>query len=141
MTLIEGVRTFIQSFPQLRDKRIDIDCLSSKADFYSVDSVMTEPIIKRYLDGSSVRQFTFLLSSRMYYGANISAQNANIAFFDSFSEWLDKQNALGNFPNLGEKRKVRSIEVSSSAYPFIVDSDTGLARYQIQCKMIYFQEV
>ena len=141
MTVIESLRAYIQKFPHLDGKRLDIDCLSSKVDHYSVDNVPCESVVTRYLDGSSIRRCLFTLSSRTYHGTDIQQQAANMAFFEAFEEWLEQKAFFQQLPELGSKRKARSIAVTSSACPLIVDGDTGTARYQIQCELIYLQEV
>lgn len=141
MTIIEHLREFFQSYPGLAEERLDIDCLASSVDNYSIDSVPCESVVTRYLNGSTVRRCLFTLSSRMYYGQDIAQQAANLAFFEGLENWLDRETFFLRYPRLGEKRKIRSLTVTSSASPFIVDEDTGTARYQIQCELIYTQEV
>lgn len=140
MTVIECLRNFFLSFPRLQGERLDIDCLRSQEGSYSIDS---EPgdVAQRYLDGSTVRRFLFTISGRMYYGADLANQADNLAFFEELEAWLSKKELLLDLPDLGEKRTARSLEVLSSAYPLIVDEDQGLARYQIQLRLTYLQEV
>lgn len=141
MTLIEHLRRFFMTFPLLEGQRLDIDCLRSEPESYSIDSVPSESAVTRYLDGSSVRQFLFTISSRMYYGSDLDTQRENAAFFEALEDWLDRQTLFLRLPELGENRTARSLEVASSAYPFVVDEDEGTARYQIQLRLIYLQEV
>ena len=140
MTVIECLRNFFLSFPRLQGERLDIDCLRSSPGSYSIDS---EPgdVAQRYLDGSTVRRFPFTISGRMYYGSDLKNQAENLAFFEELEAWLAKKELFLDLPDLGEKRTARKLEVLSSAYPFIVDEDQGLARYQIQLRLTYLQEV
>lgn len=140
MTVIECLRKFFLNFPRLQGERLDIDCLRSQEGSYSIDS---EPgdVAQRYLDGSTVRRFPFTISGRMYYGSDIANQAENLEFFEELEAWLSQKELLLDLPDLGEKRAARSLEVLSSAYPFIVDEDQGLARYQIQLRLTYLQEV
>ena len=110
MTIIDGVRAWLKTYEGLADGRLSVDFLPEEAKSYSVDTVPTTEIVKRYLDGSSIRQFLFCVSSREIYS-----------------------------PNIGTGRTVRSIEISSTAYPFVVD-EHGTARYQLQLKLTYFQK-
>lgn len=141
MTVIECLRQYFMAFPGLAGERLDIDCLQSKPDSFSIDNVPCESVLKRYLDGSSVRCCLFTISSRMQYGADLQNQRDNMAFFEDMETWLSQQDMLLQLPDLGEKRTARSLEVTSSAYPFIVNEDEGTARYQIQLRLIYLQEV
>ena len=141
MTVIECLRKFFLSFPRVQGERLDINCLRSKEGSYSIDSEPGESVFQRYLDGSTVRRFLFTISGRMYYGSDIANQAENLAFFEELEAWLSQRELLLDLPDLGEKRTARSLEVLSSAYPIVVDEEKGSARYQIQMRLTYLQEV
>lgn len=140
MTVIEHLRQYFMEFPLLQGERLDIDCLRSKEGSYSIDS---EPgdIVQRYLDGSTVRRFPFTISGRMCYSSDLKNQAENLEFFEELEAWLAKKELFLDMPDLGEKRTTRTLEVLSSAYPFLVDENEELARYQIQLRLTYLQEV
>ncbi len=138
MTIIEAVREYLQKYPGLQGNKINVDFLPPDAATYSVDVVPIKSVIKTYRDGSSVRQFAFVLASRTYWGPDYRQQIDNLCFFEALEEWLDTQNRKRKFPDLGETRTVRKMEVTTSGYAFAPDTD--LARYQIQCKITYFQK-
>lgn len=137
MSVLEALRDYFSGCPSMADQRIDIDCLGTMPTSCSIDAVPAETVTKRYLDGSTVRRCLFTLSSRMYYGLELEQQAENAAFFDTVTDWIERSIAL---PQLGTGRRARSLRVLSSAYPIVIDSDTGHARYQIQCELIYLQE-
>ena len=137
MTIIESVRQYLEGCPLLEGGRLNVDFLPPEASNYSVDVVPATPIIKQYLDGSSMRQFLFVFATRAYYGEHIRQQLDNLAFFEAFSEWVEDQNSKKIFPGLGPGRRPRKLEVTTSGYVFAVDTEN--ARYQIQLKLTYFQ--
>lgn len=139
MTIIDGVRAWLKTYEGLADGRLSVDFLPEEAKSYSVDTVPTTEIVKRYLDGSSIRQFLFCVSSREFYSDNIAQNVDNQAFYEGLAAWLERKSKLQQFPNIGMDRTVRSIEISSTAYPFVVD-EHGTARYQLQLKLTYFQK-
>lgn len=139
MTIIDGVRAWLKTYEGLADGRLSVDFLPEEAKSYSVDTVPTTEIVKRYLDGSSIRQFLFCVSSREFYSDNIAQNVDNQAFYEGLAAWLERKSKLLQFPNIGTGRTVRSIEISSTAYPFVVD-EHGTARYQLQLKLTYFQK-
>lgn len=138
MTIIESVRNFLKDCPLLSDGKINVDFLPADAVAYSVDVTPITPVVKRYIDGSSLRQFAFVFATRTYYGDHLRQQIDNIGFFEAFAEWIEDQNRARKFPDLGEGRVVRSLEVTTSGYVFAPETD--MARYQIQCRLTYFQE-
>lgn len=141
MTITKHLQEYFLTFPGLAGKRLDIDCLAPNDGAYSLDSIPTETIVKRYIDGSAVKRHLFVISSRCFYSNDLQQQEENLAFFEDLSDWLFREEALGHVPNLGEKRTARKISVLSSAYPISVDDGGETARYQIQLELIYLQEV
>lgn len=139
MTIIDGVRAWLKTYEGLADGRLSVDFLPEEAKSYSVDTVPTTEIVKRYLDGSSIRQFLFCVSSREFYSDNIAQNVDNQAFYEGLAAWLERKSKLRQLPDIGTGRTVRSIEISSTAYPFVVD-EHGTARYQLQLKLTYFQK-
>lgn len=139
MTIIDGVRAWLKTYEGLADGRLSVDFLPEEAKSYSVDTVPTAEIVKRYLDGSSIRQYLFCVSSREFYSDDIAQNVDNQAFYEGLAAWLERKSKLRQFPNIGTGRTVRSIEISSTAYPFVVD-EHGTARYQLQLKLTYFQK-
>jgi len=139
VTIIEALRGWLRSYKPLATGRLAVDFLPKEAQTYSVDSVPCKEEVKQYLDGSSLRQFLFVLSSREFKGEDIGQNMDNLAFYEAFSNWVLRQERARRFPDLGEGRRARKIEVTTSGYPFQVD-EHGTARYQIQLRLEYFQK-
>jgi len=139
MTIIEALRNWLRTYEPLSAGRLAVDFLPKQAQTYSVDSVPCKEEVKRYLDGSSKRQFLFVLSSREFKGEDIGQNVDNLTFYEGFSNWVLQQGRARRLPNLGDGRRARKIEVTTSGYPFQVD-EHGTARYQIQLRLEYFQK-
>ncbi len=138
MTIIEAVRSFLNGYPGLEGNKLNVDFLPPDAATYSVDVVPVKSVVKTYRDGSSLRQFAFVLASRSYWGPDYRQQIDNLGFFEDFELWMDEQNRKRSFPDLGENRVGRKLEVTTSGYAFAPNTD--LARYQIQCRITYIQK-
>ena len=116
---------------------MNVDYLGAEPTEYTVDGVPSGEVLKTYVDGSSIRQFTFIFASREFYGASVMLQLENAGFYQQFSEWIQKQNKKKNFPVLDGGKEAREIAVVTGGYLFSGSADT--ARYQIQCRLTYFQ--
>lgn len=136
---MEYVRAWLKTYPPLKDGRLNVDFLPEKARAYSVDVTPCKEVIKSYLDGSSIRQFDFILASRYYHSGDAALNAGNLAFYENFSRWVEEQNRRRSLPALDQERTARKVEVTTSGYPYLVD-EHGTARYQIQLKMIYVQK-
>ena len=139
MTILEGVRAWLKTCPALAGERLNVDYLPETAKSYSVEVVPCTEVVKRYFDGAAVKQFLFVLASRCFCTDDIKQNTDNIAFYEDFSRWVERQCRRRDFPALGEDRQSRKVEVTTSGYLFTLD-DHGNARYQIQMKLTYIQK-
>lgn len=138
MTVAESVRNWLKQYPGL-DGRLDVDFLDEDAETYSIDTIPCEEILKRYLDGSTVKQFQFAVSSRRYYEQNIKQNLSNLKFFEDLTAWVEGQTKARNLPKMDKGRTAQKMVVTSTAYPFDVSED-GKARYQLQMRFEYFNK-
>lgn len=139
MAIIESIRDFIAGCPLLKNGvLLNVDRLGATEIEYTVDGEITNPVLRQYTDGSSLRQFEFVFASRERYGADTLQNIANSGFYEDFADWIETQSNTGNLPELGKYRVPQYIEVLSGGYVF--DSDDSTARYQIQLKFVYYQD-
>ena len=137
-TLVQAVRKWLRTYQPLAEGRLGVDYLPEDAQTYSIDSVPGPEIVKRYLDGAAVKQFDFVLASRVFWGDQITGNTENLAFYEAFAAWVEAQNRRPrNLPMLDGGRTAQHVEVTTSGYPYQVSED-GRARYQIQLKLTYF---
>jgi hypothetical protein len=136
MTVMENVRAWLRQYPGLNG-RLDVDFLDEDADTYSIDTIPCEEIIKRYKDGSTIKQFQFAISSRRYYEQNIAQNLSNLDFFEKLTAWIEQKAQQHELPEMDNNRTALKIIVTSTAYPFDVSED-GKARYQQQMRLEYF---
>lgn len=140
MTIIESVRDFIQSCPFLDEfsKAVNVNYMDDDAVNYMIEPTPVNPIVKNYIGGSSVRQFTFVFASREYYGPDTIENISKSGFYERFADWLEASTLQRKLPVMGDKRTPRKIFAETTGY--VYNADETLAQYQIQCKLIYFQE-
>lgn len=138
--IIDAIREYFLDCPILDEMaRLDIDYLDNNTTSYSIDSLPSEMIIKKYVDGTSLRQFQFVIASRENYGLDTWQQLENRGFYEKLAEWIELQSSKGLLPNLTDNKESQDIEILTSGYLFDVDDTT--ARYQIQLRLIYFQDL
>ncbi|EDT74950.1 hypothetical protein [Clostridium butyricum] len=143
MTIIESIRKYIKTCPYLKEfedeiVKVNVDKLEKDATVYSIDETVCNPILKKYVNGSSERQFLFVFASREFYGEDVFQNIDNIGFYDNLSEWLENNTRQGILPTLEEGKQALSIKAVSNGYAF--DTDENLGRYQVQIQLTYYQE-
>ncbi|NFN94929.1 chloramphenicol resistance protein [Clostridium botulinum] len=140
--IIEGLRKYMLNCPCLdtfnNAIRVNVNYLASEADTYSIEEVPCEPILKKYLDDSSLRQYLFVFTSREPYSSNEVQNIENSGFYEKFADWIEIQNEKEVFPTLGENMECTEIKVISSGYAFAVSENT--AQYQIQLRLKYLKK-
>lgn len=139
VSTINTIREYIKKCPYLDNGRIlGVDRLGADPIEYTIDTVPCEPIIKEYIDGSSVRQIEFIFGSREKYGQDVMQNIMNSDFYENFACWIEQQDEKRVFPDFGKWRSVLSIEVLTNGYAHDVTPDTS--RYQIQLRITYYQD-
>jgi hypothetical protein len=138
MTVSESVRDYFLQCPLLRDGVFNIEHLGINQVEYTIESVPANPIVTQYIDGTSVRQYVFVFASREFFGADVWENVENNDFYERLCDWIECQNFAGNLPVLSDDMQSESMSVTSSFYVF--EQDTNMARYQIQCKLLYLKK-
>ena len=72
--IMEEVRKFLRTYPPLAEGKLHVDFLPEEAQSYSVEAVPAKEIVRCYVDGSTVRQFLFVVASREFFGDKIRQQ-------------------------------------------------------------------
>lgn len=138
-SLVNDLRNYFLSCPLLKENSaLNVDFLSVDGIEYSIDTVPTETTIERYVDGSRLCQYSFVFASRENYNADSLQNIENIAFYEKLEAWINQNNLKRNLPKLLDGT-AQKIEVTTAGYLF--DENMTTARYQIQCRLIYIQEV
>lgn len=146
MSVISSIRDFISQCPCLDEfnkafsgvefAKVDLDKLEEDAVSYMIETVPADPIVKRQVNGDTVRRVAFAFCSRVFYGdvENIDTSD----FYENFSDWLEDCTRDGAFPKLGEGKEARKIRATTNGY--LMDAETHAAQYRIQCEFIYYQK-
>lgn len=137
-SIIGALRDYFLGCPLLGDKPLNIDYLPERGLEYSIDTTPATEIVKRYTDGSSIRQYLFVIRSVNDYGPDALQNISNSGLFELIADWLETQTKSGNLPELPQGKQAQLIEAQSTAYLFAKGPSTG--KYQIQCRLQYFQE-
>ena len=140
MSIIENIKNYISTCPLLKGENINVNYLGAYPVSYTIDNLPEIPVIRRYCDGGTLRQYCFAFASRDGYDSN-SIENMRVAeFFENFAAWIDEQNKNGVLPEMPDKKLIpEKIEVIKSGY--VYDTARTSARFQVQLRLVYRQEV
>lgn len=138
-TIIDALTKYFIKCDLLRDGAMRVDYLGEKPVEYTLETMPTDPIMKRYADGSTVRQYLFAFGSREYYSQDRLQNIKNSGFYEKLSDWVEAKSKAGELPELPDGMEATKMQVVSSGY--LYDGSLKNARYQIQLRLVYFKEV
>ncbi len=136
-SITQAVRAFFLTCPLLKDGAIHVDYLGIRPTEYSIDGVPAKKEVKSYIDGSAICQFVFTFGSVEKYGSDVDTNLANSGFYENFVAWLKEKSLKKELPSLENGREALRIEAQSEGY--VIDARENMARYQIQCRLLYFE--
>ena len=137
-SVIEAIKTHIGTCPFLTNGHVNIDYVGTEMS-YSIDPLPCDPILQKYTDGGSRRQFQFAFTSKEHYDQDDQITIENSGFCQEFEDWLESENMLDFLPVLPEGKSAYRYETLNKGYLF--DIDGNKAKYRIECRLIYTQEV
>jgi len=137
MNIIEAIREYISDLDCMATFEINVNYLDGENDSFSIEEVPCNPIIKKYLDGSTLRQYQFVFCGREPYGAEILQNIENSTFYEDFANEIEEKNNNDVLPTL-EGMEATSLEITSNAYTVSVTEDTAM--YQINLNLKYYKK-
>lgn len=137
-SIIDALEKYFIGCELLKDGALRVDYLGEKPVEYTIEVLPCDPVVKRYLGGSTVRQYLFAFGSREFYSQERLQNIQNSAFYERLADWVETKSMSGVLPELPDGMGAQQLEVVSSGYLF--DGSMTNARYQIQLRLLYFKE-
>lgn len=137
-SVLEGVTEYFLRCPLLKEGVFRVDALGPDPVEYTIETGIFDPVIQRYVDGSSERQYQFQFGSREFYSMDRVQNIENSTFYEEFADWVEIKSNEGELPELPKGMHAEELEVLSPGYIF--DGAMKNARYQISLRLVYFKE-
>lgn len=141
---MSGIRDYIAGCPALSayletlSREIGVNYLDDPQKSYSIEQEPVEPWVKRYADGTGIKRCTFVFSSREPYGKDVIDALVSCGFYDSLCDWIDKQNRMRKYPEIGANKRVTNMKVNTT--PYVFDTTETTAKYQVSIELNYYQK-
>ena len=128
---------YLSELAQIKVDYLDID--SKDCEYWSLEPLEVPLIIKKNVIGTkTTRQCQFILASRFFINPITDTQNINnLLVFENIAEWIYSMNKNRTLPKLNDNELSTSLEVMTPGRLYGVNKDGSIARYQMQCKLIY----
>lgn len=138
--IIESIKEYLESLDCMKEfnNAININYLASNIDNFSIEESPTEPILKRYTNGSTVRQYDFIFCSREIYGLEVIQNIENSNFYEKLVNEIEHNNNIGKLPILD--KGLESLELQVLTTPNIMSTEENTCIYQINIRLKYYKE-
>lgn len=140
--IIQGIRNYMKELKCLdtfnNAIRVNVNYLEPSPDTYSIEEIPIDPILKKYVNGDSIRQYAFVFTSREPYGADVLQNIDNSGFYEDLASEIESNNDNDILPLLENNLEPLEIKVTSTGYAFAVTEDT--AQFQINLKLKYLKK-
>ena len=139
--IIDSIRDYIGGLDCLQEfeNAINVNYLDDITSSFSIEEIPCNPVVKKYTDGSTKKQYQFAFCGREPYSQEILQNIENSSFYEKFAREIETKNTKGDLPILDTKLEATNIEVISNAYTLSVTEDTSM--YQIQIKLNYLEVI
>ena len=102
--------------------------------------IQGDAAIKWYLDGSSVREYSFALQLlRRVSDSTDDTNTGNAYILRQWVEWLSEQQRDGNYPDFGERCSDYTLEVLSNMPMLAQQYENGMGMYQFFARLQYWE--
>lgn len=138
--MIDAIKEYFSKYPKIKEANsiVGFDYLPNQLgeDSYAIYATgdTNGGWVKKWLDGTGQKQFTFVFASRFTYSP-VAVQNIqNSNFYIELQNWIEKNNKNKILPNV---QGAISIEIVQTGVLSLVDESQALAEYQMTARLNY----
>lgn len=139
--MIDSIRDYLLKYDyfEKNESFINVNFLDYEIGSFSLDPVPTQPVVKKYVDGSAIKQYEFALTSKESYSEDC-LKNIEISnFYLDFEKWIYNNNLNNYLPELSFGQESMGIEITTNG--ILVNNESGDCIYQISLKLKYYEGV
>lgn len=142
MTNHDAMKAFFE--PKVKELAGDIlnfNFSPESPDNFSFVTNYSDRVRKKYVRVGAEKEYGFSIIIIKAYSSgaddlNLEAMN----FTQAFMDWIDEQDNLKKYPVFPDNCQVKKMETLQNMPNLAgVNTEEGLARYMIQCRLIYFE--
>lgn len=142
MTKHDAMKEFFESKVQeLAGQMLGFNYSDEKPERISFVTNYSDKVRKKYVRAAE-KEYGFTVIITKSYSTdgddlNLRAMN----FAQAFMDWVDEQDRKGNYPEFPESCQIKKMENLQNMPNLAgINAKEGLARYMIQCRLIYFEK-
>lgn len=138
MSMLQAIKNYMLLFPYLEENVVLLsDHTSGKEMQYSILQLPGTRVLEEDLAGNLDCQYPFAFQS-IESTLDELQRFENADFFDKLYDWFTEQNNQEVFPELREDQTPERMETLGWGY--LMQEETNLGVYQVQCRLLYTQK-
>ncbi len=136
----QAVHDWLSSNPERTDTFFNF--LEEHANSYAIVPIAGESVIKRYINGSALREYVFALQTMQSLSQTTDDVNTQTMYImRQWQDWIEEQETAGNYPDFGEKCSGYRLEnLSNMPQLAMTYTDEQMAKYQFMARLIYEED-
>lgn len=139
--IINSIRNYIRQFKCLdtfNDAiKVNANYVEDGSDTYLIKEIQCKSILKKYVDGTSEKQYQFVFTSKKPYGNDVLTNIDNSGFYEKFAKEIEENNNKGLLPVLKGNLVPLELEILTSGHAVEATEDT--AKFQIELRLKYME--
>lgn len=141
MSVAEFVKQLMLACPHVNVTALDmhIDRVDAEALSYSIESLPSDPIAKRYLNGDTIRVFPFALTARRSFILD-EDRETNSDSYEKVALWMEELTRKRKLPAMAAGQTPQKLQATGHTYVMEPAEDGNTALYVMQAQLIYYQK-
>lgn len=133
---------FEQKVTELVKDKLHFNFSPEKQEQIAFVTNYSDKVRKRYIRTGADKEYGFSIIITKPYSSqcddlNLEAMN----FAQAFMDWVDEQEKTKTYPKFPENCQIKKLENLQNMPNLAgIDVKAGLARYMVQCRLIYFEK-
>lgn len=143
MTKHDAMKAYIEpKVNELVGNMLNFNFTDDSPDSIAFITEYSDKVIKKYIRIGAEKAYGFSISITKCFSTNGDDLNREaMNFAQAFMDWIDAQNTEKYYPDFGEKCQIKKIETMQDMPNLaFVDTENMIARYIIQCRVVYFEK-
>ncbi len=143
MTKHDAVKEYFEpKVLELADNVLNFNFSAETRNSVSLITNYSDRIVKRYVTGDVQKKYGFSIIITQEYSSYDDDQNLRaMNFAQKFMDWIETQNKARDYPDFGEGCHIEKMQNLQNMPNLTgVNAGPGLARYMLQCEILYREE-
>ena len=134
------IKTTLTEYAGISDAgAVSVDFLGMMPTRFSVRGEPSGAVVRRYLNGDTIRRYTFALEGMCDTISDADRQKNN-ALFEGLSGWMDKITKTRQLPSMANGARAMALESTGSVYLAREEESGDAAAYIMQAALTYYQQ-